>query len=69
MIVLGSFVELNKMRELDERFSGARWAPNFAQSWTPATWAAPLRESGSAIRLRDFGTEEGVIDRYSEYML
>jgi len=68
-VVLGSFVEMNGMVDLDERFSGARWAPNFAQSWPIAGWAAPLRDDGSAVRLRDFGVGEGVIERYSEWML
>ena len=66
MIVLTSFVDGLKV-EADERWSGARWAPKFAQAWPLATWAAPLRDDGSAVRLRDFGLDP--LDQYREWML
>jgi len=65
MIVLTSFVEASRLEM--ERRSAARWAPSFAASWEEIAWMKPVRENGSAIKLRDFG--EDPLEKYREYML
>lgn len=67
-IMLTSFVEA---RRLDTRlwtpWSAARWAPDFAQQWPVAKWAAPLRPDGTAVKLRDFGDDP--LPKYRTYVL
>ena len=66
MITLTSFVEAREL-EVDERWSGARWAPSTARNWPIAEWAQPMRADGTAIKLRDFGKEP--LPKYREYVL
>lgn len=52
MIVLTSFVEALR-GEWDERFSAARWAPDFAREWPVLEFWQPLRD-GKPVLLRQY---------------
>ena len=47
--------------------SAARWAPDFADGWDAAVWAAPIDGNRQAIMLRNFGDDP--LPKYRTYLL
>lgn len=66
MIVLTSFKEASVMKNV-VKLGGARWGPPFAGGWPEVEWMKPKRKNGTAVLLRNFGSDPLV--PYHDYML